>query len=413
MKSKIKHIVKFEFLRAAKTKGFIIGIILVPLMFIGIIAITKILAEKSTDHSEDKISVGVCTAVQDSTLAEIVASIKSMNWEIVESPDKDALRSMTFEKKIRGYIEYDSVAGYNFYADNYTDLYVSNTISGIVYNINRRNEIMRSGLSSDPIEKILHPASVNTLKLSEDNPETAETSNVHAEAFKRQMCGYVFAFLIMMSVMMFAQAIGMSVLEDKTTKIVDVLLTSVNPTQLLTGKILGVGSAGILQFFVWVLIAIIATTNSDELSIGSLSEYLTPQLFIVAAIYFVLGFIMVMTLYAAFGSMAETQQHYNQLVSGLSIFLSVPFIAITPVTMSPDSTFSVVMSMIPIFSSSLMPVRIIAGDVPVWQVVASLAILIGTGFLIIKAAARIYRNGIMQQGKDLKFKDIFRLMHNS
>ena len=163
MKSKIKHIVKFEFLRAAKTKGFIIGIILVPLMFIGIIAITKILAEKSTDHSEDKISVGVCTAVQDSTLAEIVASIKSMNWEIVESPDKDALRSMTFEKKIRGYIEYDSVAGYNFYADNYTDLYVSNTISGIVYNINRRNEIMRSGLSSDQIEKILHPASVNTL----------------------------------------------------------------------------------------------------------------------------------------------------------------------------------------------------------------------------------------------------------
>ena len=253
MKSKIKHISKFEFLRAAKTKGFIIGIILVPLMFIGIIAITKILAEKSNDHSEDQISIGVCTAVKDSTLAEIVQSVKSMNWEIVESPDKDALRTMTFEKKIKGFIEYDSVAGYNFYADNYTDLYVSNTISGIVYSINRRNEIMRSGLSAEQIDKILNPASVNTLKLSEDNPETAETSNVHAEVFKRQMCGYVFAFLIMMSVLMFAQAIGMSVLEDKTTKIVDVLLTSVSPTQLLTGKILGVGSAGLLQFLVWVL----------------------------------------------------------------------------------------------------------------------------------------------------------------
>ena len=410
MKSKIKHIIKFEFLRAAKTKGFIIGIILVPLMFIGIIAITKILAEKSNDHSEDQISIGVCTAVKDSTLAEIVQSVKSMNWEIVESPDKDALRTMTFEKKIKGFIEYDSVAGYNFYADNYTDLYVSNTISGIVYSINRRNEIMRSGLSAEQIDKILNPASVNTLKLSEDNPETAETSNVHAEVFKRQMCGYVFAFLIMMSVLMFAQAIGMSVLEDKTTKIVDVLLTSVSPTQLLTGKILGVGSAGLLQFLVWVLIAIIATTNSDEMSIGSLSEYLTPQLFIVAAVYFVLGFIMVMTLYAAFGSMAETQQHYNQLVSGIRVFMSLPFIVITPVTMTPDSTFSVVMSMIPICSSSLMPVRIIAGDVPVWQIILSLAILIGTCFLVIKAAARIYRNGIMQQGKDFKFKDIFKLM---
>ena len=410
MKSKIKHIIKFEFLRAAKTKGFIIGLILVPLMFIGIIAITKILAEKSNDHSEDQISIGVCTAVKDSTLAEIVQSVKSMNWEIVESPDKDALRTMTFEKKIKGFIEYDSVAGYNFYADNYTDLYVSNTISGIVYSINRRNEIMRSGLSAEQIDKILNPASVNTLKLSEDNPETAETSNVHAEVFKRQMCGYVFAFLIMMSVLMFAQAIGMSVLEDKTTKIVDVLLTSVSPTQLLTGKILGVGSAGLLQFLVWVLIAIIATTNSDEMSIGSLSEYLTPQLFIVAAVYFVLGFIMVMTLYAAFGSMAETQQHYNQLVSGISVFMSLPFIVITPVTMTPDSTFSVVMSMIPICSSSLMPVRIIAGDVPVWQIILSLAILIGTCFLVIKAAARIYRNGIMQQGKDFKFKDIFTLL---
>ncbi|MBQ1696270.1 MAG: ABC transporter permease [Bacteroidales bacterium] len=410
MKSKIKQIIKFEFLRTAKTKGFIIGVILVPVMFIGLMALMAIIAEKSNDHSEDEVSVGIYTAVKDSTLAEIVQNIKAMNWEIVESTDKDALRTMTFEKKIKGFIEYDSVAGYNFYADNYTDTYVSSTISGIVYNINRRNEIMRSGLSAEQIDKILNPASINTLKLSETDPESAESSNVQAEVFKRQMCGYVFAFLIMMSVMIFGQNMGMSVLEDKNTKIIDVLLTSVNPTQLLTGKILGVGSAGILQFLVWVIIAIIATTYSGAMALGNLSEYLTPQLFIMAAVYFVLGFIMVMSIYAAFGSMAETQQHYNQLISGISIFMSIPFIAITPVTMNPESTFAVVMSMIPIFSSSLMPIRIIAGEVPVWQILLSLAILIGAGYLVIKAAARIYRNGIMQQGKDFKFKDIFTLL---
>ncbi|MCR5454959.1 MAG: ABC transporter permease [Bacteroidales bacterium] len=410
MNSKLKHIIKFEFLRMVKTKGFIVGVILVPVMFIGIMAVMAILAENSNDHSEDEISVGIYSATKDSVLAEIVENIEQMQWHIVESDNKEELRKMTFEKKISGFIEYDSVSGYNFYSDNYTDLYVSNTINGIVHSVNRRNEIMRSGLSNEQIDKILNPASVNTLKLSEDNPEEAETSNVREEAFKRQMCGYVFAFLIMMSVMMFGQSIGMSVLEDKTTKIVDVLLTSVSPMQLLTGKILGVGGAGLLQFFVWVLIAIITTTYSGGLPFGSLSEYLTPQLFAIAAVYFVLGFIMVMSIYAAFGSMAETQQHYNQLISGISIFMSVPFIAITPVTMNPESTFSIVMSMIPIFSSSLMPVRIIAGDVPVWQLILSLAILVGSCLLVIKIAARIYRNGIMQQGKEFKFKDIIQLM---
>jgi ABC-2 type transport system permease protein len=251
---------------------------------------------------------------------------------------------------------------------------------------------------------------VNTFKLSEDNPETAESSDVKGESFKRTMCGYVLAFLIMMSVMMFAQNIGMSVLEDKSTKIVDVLLTSVPPSRLLAGKIFGIGSAGILQFAIWVLIAVFVTNNADGLSIGSLTEYLTPQLYMLAFLYFVLGFTTVISIYAAFGSMAETQQHYNQLVSGVSIALSLPFVAITPVALSPDSTFSVIASMVPIFSSSLMPMRIIAGDVPVWQVILSVALLIGTGYLIIKASARIFRNGIMQQGKDLKMKDIFTLL---
>ena len=410
MNSKLKQIIKFEFLRTAKTKGFIFGVILVPLLFMGSMAAVKILAEKSFDHSEDEISIGVFTATQDTTLAEIVYVVNAMGWNTVENADKDVLRQMTFEKKIRGYIEYDTVAGCNFYSDNYTDLYVSNTINSIVSNISRRKEIARSGLTEEQIDKILNPASVNTYKLSEDNPETEESSDVKDESFKRTMCGYALAFLIMMSVMMFAQAVGMSVLEDKSTKIVDVLLTSVTPSRLLAGKIFGIGSAGILQFAVWVLIAVFVTNNADELSFGSLSEYLTPQLYILAFVYFVLGFITVISIYAAFGSMAETQQHYNQLVSGVSIVLSLPFVAITPVALSPDSTFSVVMSMIPIFSSSLMPVRIIAGDVPVWQVIASLALLIGTGYLIIKASARIYRNGIMQQGKDLKFKDIFKLL---
>ena len=413
MNSKLKQIIKFEFLRTAKTKGFIIGIILVPLLFIGMMAVVKILADKGMDHSGEEISIGVLPTTQDSTFTEIVQAISAMNWKTIENTDKEALRQMIFEKKIKGYIECDSVSVYNFYSDNYTDLYITNTINGIVHNITRRKEIMRSGLTEEQIEKILNPAPVNTFKLNEDNPETAETSNVQEENFKRSICGYVLAFLIMMSVMMFAQSIGMSVLEDKSTKIVDVLLTSVSPSRLLAGKIFGVGGAGILQFAVWVLIAILVTTSSESMAIGSLSEYLTPQLYIFALLYFVFGFITVISVYAAFGSMAETQQHYNQLVSGVSIFMSLPFVIIMPVAMNPESTFSVVASMIPIISSSVMPVRIIAGDVPVWQILLSFALLMGMGYVIVKASARIYRNGIMQQGKDLKMRDIFKLLKKS
>lgn len=215
----------------------------------------------------------------------------------------------------------------------------------------------------------------------------------------------------MLSVMMFGQSIGMSVLQDKSTKIVDVLLTSVKPTQLLLGKILGVGSAGMLQFLVWLTIAVVSTSYTDSLPFEGMSEFLTPQLYILATVFFLFGFAMVVCIYAALGSMAETQQHFTQLVSGISFFVAAPLIVATPVAMNADSTFSVVMSMIPIFSSSLMPVRIIAGDVPAWQVALSLIILIGACFLVVKAAAQIYRNAIMQQGKNFKLKDILKLVH--
>lgn len=408
MNNKLLQVIKFEFLRVVKTKGFLLGVFLMPTIMIVSFFTSKFFAEKSEDHSNEIINIGVYISNNDSIMDEIISSIKELNWKTIASNDSSTLRQMTFDKKIKGYVSYDSKQGYNFYADNFSEIYISNAINTIVYNINRRQEIMRSGLSQAQINKILNPSSLNTYKINPNKPESAETSDIHEESFKRVLCGIFFAFLIMMSVMIFSQSTGNSVLEDKSSKIIDVLLTSVKPTELLAGKILGIGGAGLLQFSVWILISIVAVFVMESSPIAGLKDFFTPQLYMFATIFFVLGYTMITSVYAALGSMAETQQHYNQLISAVTFVLVMPSFALTPVATNPESTFSIVISMLPIFSSSLMPVRIMSGGVPIWQILLSILIIIITGLIILKTAAKIFKHAIMQQGKEFGVKDMLK-----
>ena len=408
MKSKIKQVVKFEFLRIVKTKGFIIALILAPFLMGGGIAALIYFTEQSNDRTTEEISIGVKIPASDSLYIPIVSAISAKGWTIVENSDAGELRQMTLDNRLKGYIEYDSVKGVSYYSDKLADLYITNTITQIVQNVNRSREIRQLGLDEEQVSRLLNPESASTYKLSSETSETAEAANANAEYGIKLACGTVFFMLFAMSIMMFSLSVGRSVLEDKSTKIVDVLLTSVKPEQLLTGKILGISAASFLQMSTWIIIGAVSVTCSNVSALSGISDILTPGIWAMSAVFFLFGFFAATAVYASIGAMSETEQHFNRLSSYVIWIIMLPCFFMGPIAQNPDSTLANVLSFIPIMSSSLMPFRVIMVDVPVWQILTSFGILLISTFLLIKLSAKIFRNGIMQQGKEFGFKDIFK-----
>ncbi|MBQ5453339.1 MAG: ABC transporter permease [Bacteroidales bacterium] len=408
MKSKIKQVVKFEFLRIVKTKGFIIALILAPFLMGGGIAALIYFTEQSNDRTTEEISIGVKIPASDSLYIPIVSAISAKGWTIVENSDAGELRQLTLDNRLKGYIEYDSVKGVSYYSDKLADLYITNTITQIVQNVNRSREIRQLGLDEEQVSRLLNPESVSTYKLSSETSETAEAANANAEYGIKLACGTVFFMLFAMSLMMFSLSVGRSVLEDKSTKIVDVLLTSVKPEQLLTGKILGISAASFLQMSTWIIIGAVSVTCSNVSALSGISDILTPGIWAMSAVFFLFGFFAATAVYASIGAMSETEQHFNRLSSYVIWIIMLPCFFMGPIAQNPDSTLANVLSFIPIMSSSLMPFRVIMVDVPVWQILTSFGILLISTFLLIKLSAKIFRNGIMQQGKEFGFKDIFK-----
>jgi len=408
MKSKIKQVVKFEFLRIVKTKGFIIALILAPFLMGGGIAALIYFTEQSNDRTTEEISIGVKIPASDSLYIPIVSAISAKGWTIVENSDAGELRQLTLDNRLKGYIEYDSVKGVSYYSDKLADLYITNTITQIVQNVNRSREIRQLGLDEEQVSRLLNPESASTYKLSSETSETAEAANANAEYGIKLACGTVFFMLFAMSLMMFSLSVGRSVLEDKSTKIVDVLLTSVKPEQLLTGKILGISAASFLQMSTWIIIGAVSVTCSNVSALSGISDILTPGIWAMSAVFFLFGFFAATAVYASIGAMSETEQHFNRLSSYVIWIIMLPCFFMGPIAQNPDSTLANVLSFIPIMSSSLMPFRVIMVDVPVWQILTSFGILLISTFLLIKLSAKIFRNGIMQQGKEFGFKDIFK-----
>ena len=407
MKSRIKQVAKFEFLRIVRTKGFIIALILAPVLMGAAIAITMYLAEQSNDHSKEEISIGVLSPVEDSSFAQIVKEVGQMGWKIEEKTSVDELHKMTLENKLKGYLKFDTANGIGYYSDKLSERFITNTLNGIVQNINRNREISQLGLDDSQVARLLNPEQLRTYKLSTDNAENAEAANANVEYGVRMICGIVLMAILSMCIMMFSLSVGRSVLEDKSSKIADVLLTSVKPEQLLAGKIIGISAASFLQTSVWIILALGSIKFANVEWLSGVFDFLTPSVLAVSVAFFIFGFVAATAIFASVGAMCETEQHFNRNSSYAIWLIMLPMFFLAPINENPDSMFSTVMSFIPIMSSSLMPLRMM-GDIPTWQVIASFSILVIATVLLIKLAAKIFRNGIMQQGKDFGFKDMLK-----
>jgi ABC-2 type transport system permease protein len=301
--------------------------------------------------------------------------------------------------------ESDGTAKYAYYSRNTGDMYVNSLLESVLSDIVVSSRLASRGLDAAEVRSMMQSVSLSLFEISETGGESREADGVQSYlmALLIPVC---FAMMIYMTVLLYGQMIGRSVVEEKSSKIVDVLLSSLKPSELMMGKIFGVGLAGLLQYAVWIGFAL-----AGILVIGPVFNFTIPvQLslanFVYLLIFFLLGYLLFGACYAAIGSASEDEQHMGQLSMPFIILLIIPIMMITSIVQNPQSGIAMVFSLFPLTAPICMLARATTGSVPFWQIAASIALLAGTIVLVIMLAAKIFRTGILMNGKSFSFKDI-------
>jgi ABC-2 type transport system permease protein len=241
---------------------------------------------------------------------------------------------------------------------------------------------------------------------------TGEQAAVGMKDKLRQNAPMVFVYILWIAIFSITQGLLMSTIEEKSTRISEVLLSSVSPVQLMAGKIMGVAGTGLMMILTWVLTALAATKYVPTLlgapaGQSDFSALLTDPLLLVSfVIYFFLGYLLYSAILIGIGSVVNTIQEAQALMMPVMMTLMLPLFAMVPIGRDPNGAFAKVMSFIPTFTPFVMMNRA-AGPPALWEYVATSVLLIGAIVLALWASAKIFRIGILMTGKPPKVREIF------
>jgi|ERR1039458_3654296 ABC-2 type transport system permease protein len=249
-----------------------------------------------------------------------------------------------------------------------------------------------NGLSRDEAERLLKPIKVESIRMERGREAKGSGGGKFMEVA-------VMVMLLYMAVLLYGISVMRSVLEEKNSRILEVLLSSATSTELMAGKLLGVGAVGLTQILVWVVIAVVFAFPGMAMQ-PSLSEFQVPPTVLVAfMVFFLLGYLLYSTMYAAIGAITTTEQEGQQLQFFIIIPLVLSVFMLAPVVRNPDAAIMVWMSMVPFFAPVVMYARIVVQTPPLWQIALSVFLLIATIAGLLVLCARIYRIGILIYGK--------------
>lgn len=289
------------------------------------------------------------------------------------------------------------------------------------------------------MDKVRSDVKIDAYTLTDEGEEKKDSVEIY------MIIAYVLSFLIYMFVAVFGSMVMRGVIEEKTNRIVEVIVSSVSSFELMMGKLIGVALVALTQFAIWIILigavmfglqGVISskmadkvadvTTAMNETTVGvhpdmgnlgqissimdQLSQINFGQILLCFLIYFVLGYLLYAAMFAAVGSAVDNEADTNQLSLPITIPLMIGLFIMLHTFQHPSSQLSIWASMIPFTSPMVMLARIPFGVVPAWQLILSIFLLVATFIAIAWASAKIYRVGILTYGKKATFKDLFKWM---
>ena len=424
-------IIKREYLERVRTRSFLILTLLLP----GIMTVVMILPAKLATMGEKAQHLVVVTSTPQ--FGEMVRQrfLSAMTATDNDDDDDEAANSQSNASKpkpeqeyiidvdanpteaeravLRDKVSSQAIDGYLWLSDdamasgkvtwssrNMAGFGERARLSETLNRIIQYNRLSSSGLTAEQTERLLKPIKVEAVRV-EHGHESKGSGGKFLEVV-------VMVMLLYMAVLLYGISVMRSVLEEKTSRILEVLLSSATSTQLMAGKLLGVGAVGLTQILAWVVIAGVFALPAMAMQ-PSFSELQIPLGVLFAfALFFLLGYLLYSTIYATIGAITTTEQEGQQLQFLVVIPLVLSVFMLGPVVRNPDAPAMVWMSMVPFFAPVVMYARIVVQTPPLWQIALSLLLLIGTIAGIMVLCARIYRIGILIYGKRPNLPEILK-----
>jgi ABC-2 type transport system permease protein len=291
-----------------------------------------------------------------------------------------------------------------YVSPNVSTFQMLSVLERAVNNVMVADRLTSAGLDPEAVGELTRRVDLKTMKLGAKGQETHD----QGQGF---LVSYVFMMIIYMTVLMYGIYVMRGVLEEKSSHIVEVIISTVKPFELMLGKILGIGAVGLTQFLLWSLLmfAISAPGAAAAVGMGGLELPAVPAIQIVFfVVYFVLGFLLYGTLYAGIGAAFDTEQEAQNFQGVITMFLVVPLVLMMYILNQPDAPLSVALSLFPFFTPMLMFLRMTLTQVPAVQLAASVVIMGATILAAAWVVGKIYRVGILMHGSKPKLKDMWR-----
>ncbi len=431
--NKVFVVMRREFLARVRTRAFIVLTILFPVVMVAFSVLPALLSRGANrtsrvaivDATGDSLGVRVEAALARERLSRDSVSLPRYQVErVVAGPANlarvrdslvartgvshdaqsfDGVLVLTDSTLTTGRLEYLGSNTSAFEAMGQIEGTISQTMIG------RRLE--RAGVNPAVMTGAMRPADMKTIKVS-DGKATGQSGMTSF------FIAYFMGFILYFAMILYGQQTLTSVVEEKTSRIMEVLASSLRPFEMLLGKVIGVGSVGLLQLAIWG--GSIFLVSSQRVHIGQLLHVsadaiqqfpipsMPPDLLAIFLVYFVLGFLLYGAVYAAVGSMFNTTQDAQQASMFVQMVIMVGFFTLFAVLKDPTGSLAVTMSFIPFFSPFIMPARWSLTAVPTLELAISLSLSVLALLAVTWLAGRIYRTGILMYGKKPSMMEVVR-----
>ena len=417
---KLWLIIKREYLTRVRSKGFIIATFGIPLLSIGIFAVAVFLAARPLNRTM-KIAIldragGLAPSITQYLDDKLPSGqpafrvVQTIDESRPEAKAREELRTQVRKGQLDGgiVVKKDVLEGKaaEFYTKNPGDFTLTNSIRRAVSNAVIARRLNDRGVHVDSVGEVIRGVDVTLLKVSERG-ESIEKGQTFIIAMMLVMLMYV-------SILLYGVATMRSILEEKSTRTVEILVASVRPFYLLTGKILGVAATGLTQFLIWSITGGVLLTYGGTMAavfrpdVKSIELHLPVSTLVYMVVFFLGGYFLYASLFAAVGAMVSNEEDAQQMQWPIVMPAVLSVMLFNFIVRDPSSTASIALSLIPFFTPILMLLRIALQTPPFWQIALSVVILALTTVGVMYFAAKIYRVGILMYGKRPSLVELLR-----
>ena len=405
---KIIAVAKWEYLEKVKTKTFIISLIITPLIII-LFSILPSLLFRDEAPKLEVIGVIDTSGIYFHDLVEELSAYTlpdgNRNYILINLSTEDKnLKELkvTANKNIQknlieGYLviypsENDSVYA-EYRSKSIGNFKVVGRFEEALSSIRLKKKLEQEGIDTKFLQYYQDKVNVAQLKIE----DSGKVSNL--DFFTTFFVSIIFILLLMMMVVYSGQMLVRSLIEEKSSRLIEMLISSSTPDELLTGKIIGLSLLGLTQIFIWVIIG-------TGLVVGALVPPSAFDNVFPMMLYFLLGFLFYSSLFVGIGSTVNTEQEAQQITTYLSLILMLPVVIAMPAIQNPDFLITKIFSYFPLTTPTIMLLRLNVETVPPLEIVLTLSILILSIVIVTKLSAKIFRIGILSYGNKPSLKEI-------